>query len=229
MLTVAILAGGLATRLRPLTDDTPKALIEINGKPFLHHQLTLLRDRGVTRVVLCVGYRDEQIRTYAGDGSRFGLEIEYSSDGPVLLGTGGAIRRALPLLRSEFLVLYGDSYLPCDYARVEECFLCSSKQGLMTVFRNQGLWDSSNVEFSEGRILSYEKVLRTERMRHIDYGLGAFHCSVFQALPENQRCDLAGIYQDLLRRGELAACEVQERFYEIGSHDGIRELSELLS
>jgi NDP-sugar pyrophosphorylase family protein len=229
VLTVAILAGGLATRLRPLTDDTPKALIEINGKPFLHHQLTLLRDRGLTRVVLCVGYRDQQIRTYAGDGSRFGLEIEYSSDGPVLLGTGGAIRRALPLLGTEFMVLYGDSYLPCDYARIEECFQRSSKQGLMTVFRNQGLWDSSNVEFFEGRILSYEKIVRTERMRHIDYGLGAFRSSVFKALPEGQPCDLAGIYQDLLRRDELAAFEVEERFYEIGSYEGIRELSEFLS
>jgi len=183
----------------------------------------------VTRVVLCVGYRDEQIRSYAGDGSRFDLEIEYSSDGPVLLGTGGAIRRALPLLGDEFLVLYGDSYLPCDYARVQECFQVSAKQGLMTVFRNEGSWDSSNVEFSEGRILSYEKVLRTERMRHIDYGLGAFRCSVFQGLPENQRCDLATIYQDLLRRGELAAIEVPERFYEIGSYEGIRELGEHLS
>lgn len=229
MLPVAILAGGLATRLRPITETIPKALVEIRGEPFLGHQLRLLRERGLEHAVLCVGYRGEQIREYAGDGSAFGLRVDYSFDGPKLLGTAGAILRALPLLGENFFVLYGDSYLPCDYGAVEGTLLESGKDGLMTVHRNEGRWDTSNVEFSEGRILAYDKANRTSAMRHIDYGLGAFRRRPFDALPEGQAADLAGVYQDLLRQGELAAYEVPTRFYEIGSPEGIRELEEFLS
>jgi N-acetyl-alpha-D-muramate 1-phosphate uridylyltransferase len=229
MLPVAILAGGLATRLRPVTDTIPKALVEINGEPFLAHQLRLLRRSGVERVVLCTGYRGEQVRDFAGDGRAFGLDVQYSSDGPQLLGTAGAIRRALPLVGPNFFVLYGDSYLPCDYSAVEMSFLASGRSGLMTVHANEGRWDSSNIEFAEGRILAYDKTNRTPAMRHIDYGLGAFRREAFDAVPEDRPSDLAALYQDLLRRGELAAYEVPTRFYEIGSPEGIRELAELLS
>ena len=184
MLPVAILAGGLATRLRPLTENIPKALVEIAGEPFLGHQLRLLRRSGLDRVVLCAGYRGEQIRDYAGDGRDFGLRVDYCFDGPKLLGTAGAIRRALPLLDDAFFVLYGDSYLPCDYAAVEQTFLESGKSGLMTVHRNEGRWDSSNVQFSQGRILAYDKANRTPSMQHIDYGLGVLRRQPFAALPE---------------------------------------------
>ena len=234
MLPIAILAGGLATRLRPITQTIPKALIEIAGEPFLGHQLRLLSRGGIQRAVLCVGYLGEQIRAYAGDGSAFGLHVEYAFDGPQLLGTGGAIKQALPLLGDAFLVLYGDSYLPCDYGAVAQAFGDSGKLGLMTVYRNQGQWDSSNVEFSDGRILAYDKVNRTPRMHYIDYGLGALRSEAFAPLhgtgvPENQPIDLAAVYQSLLQRGELAAWESRERFYEIGSPEGICELTELLS
>ena len=228
MLPVAILAGGLATRLRPVTDTIPKALIEVDGEPFLAHQLRLLRRSGIERVVLCTGYLGEQVRSFAGSGENFGLHIDYSFDGPVLLGTGGALRGALPLLGDSFFVLYGDSYLPCDYAAVEEVFHRSGKSGLMTVFQNDGRWDYSNVEFSDGRILAYDKVRRTPRMRHIDYGLGAFRREAFAAVPEDRPSDLAALYQELLLHSDLAACEVSARFYEIGSRDGIRELEEYL-
>jgi MurNAc alpha-1-phosphate uridylyltransferase len=229
MLPVAILAGGLATRLRPLTETIPKALVEINGEPFLAHQLRLLSRSGIDRVVLCAAYRSEQIREYAGDGRAFGLRIEYSFDGPQLLGTAGAIRLALPLLGNNFFVLYGDSYLPCDYAAIERTFLASKMAALMTVFPNSDRWDTSNVEFSEGRIRAYDKVNRTVAMRHIDYGLGVFRRDVFEPLPEGQPADLAAVYRDLVRRSELAACEVPTRFYEIGSPEGIRELAEFLA
>jgi NDP-sugar pyrophosphorylase family protein len=234
MLPIAILAGGLATRLRPVTETIPKALIEIAGEPFLGHQLRLLSRGGIRRAVLCVGYLGEQIREYAGDGSAFGLRVEYAFDGPQLLGTAGAIQRALPLLGDAFLVIYGDSYLPCDYAAAAQAFLDSGKLGLMTVYRNQGQWDSSNVEFSGGRILAYDKANRTPRMHYIDYGLGAFRREAFaprhgSSVPENVPLDLAAVYQSLLRQGELAAWESSQRFYEIGSPEGIRELTELLS
>ncbi len=229
MLPIAILAGGLATRLRPITETIPKALVEIAGEPFLGHQLRLLSQRGLERVVLCVGYLGEQVRDYAGDGSAFGLHVDYSFDGPQLLGTAGAIRQAVPLLGETFFAIYGDSYLPCDYEDVAQTFLKSGKPGLMTVFRNDGRWDVSNVEYSEGRILAYDKANRTPRMRHIDYGLGVFRRGAFDAVPDNRPCDLAAVYQDLLRRGDLAAWEARERFYEIGSLEGMRELTEFLS
>jgi NDP-sugar pyrophosphorylase family protein len=228
LLPVAILAGGLGTRLRPLTEITPKALLPIRGEPFIAHQLRLLRSRGIERVVLCVGYLGEQVRDFVAGGEAFGLEVDYSWDGPVPLGTAGALQRALPKLDNAFLVIYGDSYLTCDYRAAQNAFLGSGKQALMTVFRNDGQWDNSNVEFADGRIVAYDKRHRAPRMRYIDYGLGAFQSSVFDAL-SGSPCDLAAVYQDLLLQDKLAALEVRERFYEAGSPEGIRSLSELLS
>jgi NDP-sugar pyrophosphorylase family protein len=229
MLPVAILAGGLATRLRPVTEKIPKALIEINGEPFLAHQLRLLASKGVKRATLCVGYLGEMLEAYAGDGSRFGLELTYTPDGPHLRGTAGAVAHARPLLGESFFVLYGDSYLPCDYGAVARAFERSGQAGLMTVFRNQDQWDSSNVRFEGGRILAYNKKLRTAEMRYIDYGLGVFHGAAFDGVSETGAHDLADLYQDLLGRGELAGLEVKERFYETGSFAGIQELSDYLA
>ena len=228
MLPIAILAGGLATRLRPLTETIPKSLVEINGEPFLWHQLRLLRANGVDRVVLCVSYLGEQVRDSVGDGRAFGLHIDYAFDGPVLLGTAGALKAALPLLGESFFVLYGDSYLPIDLRAVESAFQSSGKAGLMTVFLNEGQWDTSNVEFADGRILAYDKKVRTPRMRYIDYGLGVFRASAFGRVPEGQPFDLAALYRDLLQSGDLAAFEALHRFYEIGSFGGMEELSTYL-
>jgi NDP-sugar pyrophosphorylase family protein len=227
MLPVAILAGGLATRLRPLTDTIPKSLVPVQGEPFLAHQLRLLRDKGVKRVVLCVGHLGYMIQAFAGDGRAFGLTADYSWDGPAALGTAGAIRNALARLGDAFFVLYGDSYLACDYHAVEQAFFASGKPALMTVFRNQGQWDRSNLEFHEGRIVAYDKRRPTPRMQHIDYGLGVFRRSVFASLPSGPR-DLAAVYQDLAARGELAALEMADRFYEAGSFEGIRSLAAAL-
>jgi NDP-sugar pyrophosphorylase family protein len=225
---VVLLAGGLATRLRPLTETIPKSLIEINGEPFLGHQLRLLERKGIRKVVLCVGHLGEMVREYAGDGSGFGLAIEYSFDGPVLRGTAGAIQQALPLLEDSFLVMYGDSYLLCDYAAIVEEFERSGKRGLMTVHHNLGKWDRSNVEFKQGRILIYDKKVVTPEMQHIDYGLGVFRRSVFEQLPLGGVQDLADVYQGLLQANQLAAVEIEDRFYEIGSVAGIEELRQLL-
>jgi NDP-sugar pyrophosphorylase family protein len=229
MYPVAILAGGLATRLRPITEKIPKALVEVNGEPFLAHQLRLLRRNDIRRVVLCVGHLANRIEDYAGDGSRFGMEIRYSPDGPSLRGTAGAIAQALPLLPERFFVLYGDSYLPCDYAAAARTFEASGKQALMTVYPNEGRWDSSNVQFEDGRILVYDKRLRTPEMRHIDYGLGVFQASALAEIPAQGAYDLADVYRGLLARGELAGFEVGERFYETGSFAGIEELSAYLA
>jgi NDP-sugar pyrophosphorylase family protein len=228
MRTAVILAGGLATRLGPLTEKIPKALLPVSGEPFIAHQLRLLQANGIDRAVLCIGYLGEAIREFVGDGSRFGIHAFYASDGPTLRGTAGAIANALPLLGETFFVLYGDSYLPCAYGLVAEEFRQSGLPALMTVYHNQGRWDASNVEFTDGRILAYDKVHRTPSMHYIDYGLGAFHRDVFADLPETGAYQLSAVYQDLLQAGRLAAFEVKERFYEIGSLEGLRELSALL-
>lgn len=228
LLPVAILCGGLGTRLKPLADNLPKALMDLNGEPFIAHQLRLLQSRGIERVVLCVGHLGDRISDYVGDGSRFGLQIQFSFDGPVLLGTAGALRRALPLLGQAFFVLYGDSYLPCDYRGVAQAFYRCRLPALMTVFRNEGKYDTSNIEFDGTHILAYDKAHRTPRMHYIDYGLGVFDRAAFEHIPEGQPCDLAQIYQQQLAKGQLAVFEVRQRFYEIGSVRGLEETAEYL-
>jgi len=229
MLPVVILAGGLATRLRPVTERIPKSLVEIDGEPFLAHQLRLLRAAGIRRVVLCVGHLGEMIETYAGDGRGFGMDIDYSNDGAVLRGTAGAIAQALPLAGDTFFVLYGDSYLPCDYAVVERAFLKSGRLALMTVYQNRGQWDSSNIWFEDGRILAYDKKLHTPEMHYIDYGLGVFYAAAFDSVPRQGPSDLANLYGRLLNDGALAGFKVDQRFYEVGSFQGIQDLSAYLA
>ncbi len=223
-LPVAILAGGLAKRLRPLTEVIPKALVDVHGEPFIAHQLRLLSSNGIKRVIMCVSYLGEIIQAAVGDGKRFGVQVEFSFDGPRLLGTAGAIKKALPLLGESFYVLYGDSYLPCDYRMIQTAYEKSGRVALMTVFKNDGRWDRSNVEFSDGQIMSYDKKNQTPMMRHIDYGVGVFNRAAFEAVPRDQSYDLAMLYQNLLNRGELAAYEVSERFYEIGTFAGLEEM-----
>ncbi len=227
-LPVAILAGGLATRLRPITEKIPKLLVEVAGEPFFSHQIRLLRDAGLVHLVLCVGYMGERIVEHYGDGSRWGVRIDYSFDGPQLLGTAGALIKALPLLGDAFYVLYGDSYLPIDYRAVGSAFLASGQPGLMTVFENRGLYDASNVWFENGTIRIYDKKTKDPRMAHIDYGLGLLRSSVLKSFPADTVVDLADVYAGLVSKGQLAGHEVSERFYEIGSHPGLCELDALL-
>jgi NDP-sugar pyrophosphorylase family protein len=222
LLPVAILAGGLATRLRPVTETIPKALIDINGQPFIARQLQGLRAEGVARVVVCAGYLGERIQEVVGNGAAFDLRVDWAFDGPVLLGTAGAIKRALPLLGDAFFVLYGDSYLPITWRPVQEAFLASGKAALMTVFRNEHQFDRSNVEFEAGRIKAYNKRRPTPQMTYIDYGLGAFRRAAFDGLRDGERADLADVYESLLARGELAGFEVNRRFFEIGSFEGLQ-------
>ena len=228
-LPIAILAGGLATRMRPLTERVPKVLIDVAGRPFAEHQLRLLRDGGITDVVFCVGFLGEMVEQTLGDGSRYGVSIRYSYDGDQLCGTGGALLRALSLLGDAFLIMYGDSYLDCDYAAVARTFLDSGKLGLMAVIRNEGRWDKSNVLFENGRMVRYDKKNRTPDMLYIDYGLGALRREALSSYSEGTVLDLADVYHDLSLRGELAGYEMHERFYEIGSPKGLKEADDYIS
>ena len=227
MIPVAILAGGLATRLGSVTEKIPKSLVEIAGEPFVAHQLRGLRAAGVESVVFCIGHLGEQVEEFVGDGSTFGLEVAYSSDGDKLLGTGGALRRALPQLGERFFVLYGDSYLEADFEAVARAHTNSAKLGLMTVLENHDQWDRSNVLFEHGCIVRYDKT-QNEGMRHIDWGLGVLSHAAFAEAPSADAFDLPTLYRRLLQLDQLAGFEVDRRFYEIGSVQGIRETTEHL-
>ena len=221
MLPVAILAGGLATRLRPRTDAVPKALLPVAGRPFIHWQLALLEQQGVTEVVLCVGHLGKQLQAAVGDGSDFNMAVRYSFDGDRLLGTGGALKRALPMLGTAFFVLYGDSYLPCSFPAVQAAYEASGAPGLMTVFRNEDRWEKSNVLFRDDRVIEYDKHSPRTDMRHVDYGLSILSTQALQGTPADAAFDLADLYHELAARGELAALAIDQRFYEIGSLGGI--------
>ncbi|MEO7725231.1 MAG: nucleotidyltransferase family protein [Chthoniobacterales bacterium] len=225
---VAILAGGLATRLRPRTSTIPKALLEVAERPFVGHQLALLHKAGFRRAVLCLGYLGEQIEAFLGDGTDYEMSLAYSFDGDRLRGTGGALKRALSLLGERFVVLYGDSYLPIDYKAVVAAFLREDKPALMTVFKNDGHWDRSNVLFESGRIRCYNKTMPTPDMHYIEYGLGVLAKDAFGSFLDQEVFDLADVYRQLVESGQMAAFEVKERFYEIGSREGLDELDALL-
>ena len=220
---VAILAGGRATRLGPLSADLPKALIPVAGRPFVDHQLALLERKGVRRVVFCVGHLGEQIEAHVGNGVRYGLEATYAYDGDRLLGTGGAVRRALPLLGELCYVVYGDAYLDIDYAAVLDHFLGRPEPALMTVFHNGGRWDTSNVHFQGGRVVRYDKRQPDPAMAYIDYGASLYRASAVERMPLDEPYDLGDLTHALAADGLLAGYEVTQRFYEVGSFDGIRE------
>lgn len=220
---VALLCGGRATRLGELAQALPKALVEVAGRPFVEHQLRGFEQAGVRRVVLCVGHLGDQIEERLGDGRALGLELAYSRDGERLLGTAGALQRALPLLGGLFWVVYGDSYAFVDYRAVLASFARSDALALMTVFRNEGRWDRSNVVYRDGRLLRYDKSAPDPASTHIDYGVSLLRAEALDGVPPGAPADLADVFRGLSAQGRLAGFEVTRRFYEIGSPEGLAE------
>lgn len=222
-LPVALLAGGLATRLRPITESIPKALVEIAGRPFIDHQLALFAQHGITDVVLCLGYLGEMVQAHVGDGRAFGLTVSYSYDGPRLRGTGGALRHAAAMLGDAFWVVYGDSYLEIDYPEIEQDFLANEALGLMTIYRNSNHWDRSNVDFRDGELRDYNKRTPTLTMAYIDYGAALLRQEALRFLPADDPADLADLYHTLVRERAMIGYVVTRRFFEIGSPVGLAE------
>jgi NDP-sugar pyrophosphorylase family protein len=234
MFQAAILAGGKATRMGSLAAERPKFLLEVAGRPFADHQLAWLAASEVDRVVLCVGHLGDQIRSFVGDGSRWGLAVDYVDDGPRLLGTGGALRRAYDagVLAPGFAVVYGDSYLSVDPREVWRDFEARRPPALMCTYENRGRWDASNASVRDGWVVRYEKGLADPAaagMEHIDYGLAVLDRDRAVAeIPSGQPVNLADVYHRLAAEGGLAAHPVSERFYEIGSPEGLAELDAAL-
>jgi N-acetyl-alpha-D-muramate 1-phosphate uridylyltransferase len=226
---VAILAGGLATRLGPLTKDTPKSLINVQGKPFLQYQLEFLKKGGVKMVVLCIGHLGERIEQYFGDGREFGITIKYSYDGDKLLGTAGALKNAGRLLQDEFFVMYGDSYLFLDFSAIAPYFRKHDKLGLMVIYKNTDKYDKSNVVIDGNLVKEYNKKLKTKDMVYIDYGASILRKEALKLVPQNQPYSLEELFSQLIGRKQLLAYEVSQRFYEIGSLDGLHEFERYIS
>jgi NDP-sugar pyrophosphorylase family protein len=228
-----ILAGGLGTRIRDVAPDLPKCLIPVAGRPFAALQLEWLAREGVDDVVYCVGHLAEQVRSFVGDGSAFGLTVRYADEGDVLLGTAGALRLAadLGLLAESFFVLYGDSYLDVKLAEVRATYVASGAEALMTVFRNEHSWEESNVVFDGSRVLRYEKHCPAPPadMVWVDYGLSILRrLTIVSAVAEGAPCDLALIYGRLSSEGDLLGYEATHRFFEIGSPSGLQDLEAFL-
>jgi MurNAc alpha-1-phosphate uridylyltransferase len=228
MFPIVILAGGLATRIRPLTEKIPKSLIEVASEPFIFHQLRYLKSQGLKEVVLCTGYLGEQVEEVVGAGEGFGLNIIYSNDGEKLLGTGGAIKKAQKLLNQDFFVLYGDSFLPVNYETIREAYLNSGKPALMTVLKNNNSWDKSNVIYKNGELVEYNKQIIKKDMEYIDYGLSVFSKKCFDEIEIDLNFDLSELLNQLSVNHQLAGFEVYERFYEVGSFDGIKDTDNYL-
>ncbi len=225
---MVILSGGLATRMRPLTLKLPKSMLQIKGRPFLEYQLELLKEYEIKDILLCVGYKGELIKDHFGDGRKFGVNLSYSFDGDKLLGTAGALKKAYKLLGENFFLMYGDSFLPYDYQKIEESFKRSNKLSLMVAYKNQNRFDKSNILISEGLIKLYDKTLRGENLEYVDAGLSILKKEVLNLVPEEEPYDLEELYRTLISEEEMTAFEVKQRFYQIGSFEGLEEFKNLV-
>lgn len=222
-----ILAGGLGTRLRPLTDNRPKSMVELLGKPFLQRQIELLRGQGLTRFVLCVGHQADQIVSHFGDGASLGVEIKYSYDWPSPLGTGGALVRATPLLDPWFLVLDGDSFLPIDFRAPIARFHKQRPLALMTVYRNANRYGRSNVAIKRGWVTVYDRTQGD--FLHIHAGLTVIERKALETVASDRFMPMDEIYQGLVASRNLACFILRQRFYEIGSLAGLADLERYLT
>ncbi|MEK6967631.1 MAG: sugar phosphate nucleotidyltransferase [Nanoarchaeota archaeon] len=224
---VAILCGGLGTRLYPITKEIPKSMVLIKGKPFLLHQVELLKKNGIRDIVLCVGHMADQIKNYFGNGSKFGVRISYGDPKNAKYDMGGVIKAAEKLLMDRFFIMYGDSYLPIDFRKVMDDFLIRKKKGLMVVWKNFDKYDKSNVDIKNGLVTVYDK--GATGPTYIDYGLSILDRSVIEQMPHKTKFHLGEVFKALIEKNELAAYEVDQRFYETGSFSGLKDFEEMLA
>jgi NDP-sugar pyrophosphorylase family protein len=226
---IVVIAGGLGTRLHAISKSIPKSLVPVLGRPFVAHQLTLFHRLGLREVVFCLGHLGEQVEEFVGDGARFGLSVRYSHDGQVLLGTGGAVKRVLPMVGPEFLVTYGDSYLEIDCATIVRAHREKAMPALMTVYRDDEATAACNVEFADGRILAYDKIDKTDRMRHVDYGMLLLTRRAFDGWDDVATFDLSAPLGRLAASGRLAGIDWPRRYQEVGTPAGIAALEAYLA
>ncbi len=223
-----ILCGGRATRLGALVNNLPKSLLQCNKHPFIHYQLSWLKTQGIDDVLLCVGYLAHMIEEYVSDGSKWGLRVFYTYDGSTPLGTGGALRKALDegKLEEKFFILWGDSYLPINLEPIVKAF---NEQALMTMYHNQGQWDKSNIKLLDDNKILYDKQISSPDYNYIDYGLSLLNRKLVEEIPEGKKYDLANFFYQLGQNNLLQGYKVNERFYEIGSQQGIQDFIQYIN
>ncbi|MDA4112345.1 MAG: sugar phosphate nucleotidyltransferase [Thaumarchaeota archaeon] len=224
-----ILAGGLGTRLRPLTNTTPKPMVLVNGRPFLEYELKLLAKNGISDFVLCVGYLGEVIRDYFGSGEKLGISIQYSFDGEEPLGIAGALKRAEPILQDVFIVTYGDSYLRAEYAGAMKQFLRAGKLGMMLAYENHNRYGRSDLAIKDGFVTRYDKQHQTPDMVWINYGISILRRETLKSIPSDQKYDEEQFYGELIKKNELLAFVVKDRFFEIGTGPALKEFESFIS
>lgn len=220
---IVILCGGLATRLSHLTKYTPKSMVEIEGKPFLEYQIENLKKHSIKDIVLCVGHLSEKIEEYFGNGEKFGVNLKYSYDKEKLLGTIGALKNAEPLLKDVFFIMYGDSYISVDFHKVRDHFMQHDKPALMVVYKNQDKYDRSNLIVQDNMVIGYGEKERTRDMIYVDYGTSVLRKKVLENVPKDTPYPTEQFFSELVKKRELMAFEVQERFYHIGDLEALEE------
>jgi len=228
-LQVAILVGGLGTRLMPLTKTIPKPMVRVKGKPFLEYEIRLLKKSGIGDFVLCVGHLGEQVEAYFGDGSGLGVRVRYSHDGPKLMGPAGALKKAEPLLEECFFVTYGDAYLRADYKAMMRALVASGSLAMMAVYKNNNKFGKSDVVVEEGRVVRYDKRGKGKGMDWVNFGVSALRREALDFIPADRECGEEEFYGELIRRGQLLAFPLRHRFYEIGSPSSLREFERFIA
>jgi MurNAc alpha-1-phosphate uridylyltransferase len=223
---VVILAGGIGSRLGKLTKKTPKALVKINGKPFIYYQLKLLRKKGIKEVIICIGYLGAQIKKYVGNGKKFNLNVIYSYE-KKLLGTGGAVKNAFPLIKKNFFIMYGDTYLPINFIKIKNKYIKLKSKALITIYKNKKNLDKSNVYFN-GKNILYNKKNYLKKMKYIEYGVSIFNKEIFKFFEKRKKFDLSDLFYFLSKKKLLNYYLIKKRFYEIGSISGLKDSKKYL-
>jgi len=219
---MVILCGGLATRLGIIAKEIPKSMIDINGKPFLQHQIELLKKHDFDEIILCIGHLGEQIKNYFGDGTKFGINIKYSKDNQ--LGVIGAIKNAEPLLRDNFFMMYGDSYLPhLDFNNMYQKYQNQDKLALMSIWKNNNKTDKSNIKIKNGLVTNVGE----PNSDYVDYGAIVLNKKILELIPPNKPFSTKEFWKKLTSKKQLGIYEVKKRLYHIGNIDGLKELRKI--
>lgn len=216
---IVIMAGGMGTRLRPLTYEIPKPMVVVGGKPYLYYQLKYLQKFGYTDVLILIGYLGHYIQDYFKDGDDLGLNISYSIENEPL-GTGGALKGAQSLLQEVFMLIYGDSFLPIDLKNLENSFNYSSMAGMVVVYDNRENTDvTSNIAVdAQDTILKYKKNSNDHDLNYVDAGISIFNKNVCDLIPDKKKKSLEEeIFPSLVEQRKLFAYITNQRFYDIGN------------
>jgi NDP-sugar pyrophosphorylase family protein len=229
MLKAVILAGGRGERLEPLTNNIPKPMVEINGKPFLEYQLQLLKQNKITEILLCVGYLKDTITGYFGDGRKLGMRIEYSVE-EGFLGTAGALKEARSLLPQEFILLYGDSYLPINYIELAEAWTGSKASGLVVCYNNSLGIARNNIYLNpENRVMAYDKRNPPVQANYVEAGVSILKKEILGLIPEGRVVSLEEeVFALLIKEQRLKGYPVSQRYYDIGTLERLEEIKGIL-